>query len=104
MREQFEHYQGHSPALENAALPSGAVMRYTGRVRDIAEGVKLLHELWEWQELRVEAQEDEDTSPPLLGATDLGILQRLTIASLDLLAAESARLISWAEEHHALKG
>jgi hypothetical protein len=107
----WTHYN-EDKARDGRPLPYWAVVRFAGRVADIANGVAMVGKLVEWEALKEEerqglfdpANPDEDDGPPrVLSPNDLAFLQRLAITSAEMLSDEASSMIKWAEEHHAQK-
>jgi hypothetical protein len=84
-----------------ALLPGEHVMRFAENVESISGGVCLLLQILEQERLddlfRQDCNDPADISPPMFSAFHRGTLERLAIASLDLLVERSGNLVAWAK-------
>lgn len=92
----FQPHEWHSPDTEHAKLPGYAVMRFTGRTRDIASGCRSIIQLLDWDE------GSQEVDPPrlpqhLLSPQHRSDLSRYMAASLEMLDVEGERLLEWAD-------
>lgn len=95
----FEPFQWHREETENAMLPGGAVMRFTGAVKDLSLGAMTILEILERDELA-----EEGGDPKILNKCDASRLMRIAIASLRLLGEDADEITEWAYEHHTPEG
>lgn len=102
----FQPFQWHHPDTETASLPGGAAMRFAGLVLDVACGIQTILEVTEQERIDdgFRADADETQPPPMLDDNSRSRLERLAIASLQMLSNESESLMRWAYESHTKQG
>lgn len=92
------HFKWHSDALDNVMLPGEAVMRLTGKVRDVTSGVNTILNLLQHEDLATDGE-----IQPLMPADMRGNLARLAITSLQMLNDEAESFTDWATKYHLPK-
>jgi hypothetical protein len=79
-------------SLDHVPIQARPLNRLIGQVMDVADGVRVILEAEQRDEL---AMSDEE--PPLFSALHRSALRRLGLASLQLLSQEASRLGEWIE-------
>ena len=105
---RIKRYNYHREEAEKTNLPGGEVMRFTGKVADVSNGVKEVLELLMWDTLRrkdvewSDAPEHEDQ--PVLTSYSRGVLTEFARTSLEMLHRDCEHMQQWAYECHTPEG
>lgn len=96
----FEPFKWHHEEVEKVKLPGSRVMDFTGQVIDVTLGVKTILEMKHFDKL----QGGFDGDQRLLNEHYHGNLERLCIASLEMLYESAEGLSNWAYEYQTPEG
>lgn len=103
-----EFIWNHHAVGASVDLPAEAMMRFANHVKDVASGARLVMGIRHYEALNdannQEAESVADLEHPLFSVNQMEQLERLAMASLDLLQKESMNLMEWAYKHHTPEG
>ncbi len=96
----FEPFKWHREEVEKVNLPGFRVMHFAGKVIDVTNGVKTILEMKNFDDL----QYPPDGDQRLLSNAHQGNLDRLCIASMEMLYESAEDLSNWAYEYQTPEG
>jgi len=105
----LSHPFDYRPGIDQAKISGLVFAGFCKEVEDVSRGVKTILKIMQDDQIRKDLVEGCDDVSPLEGRRifapcELESLQKLAIRSMDGLAEESDRLLTWAYEHHTEDG
>lgn len=101
-RVMFKPFDWHSDDVRHRTILTRVSLDLSGKVRDVADGVRVVLRIAEADSLNGEYEEaegDELPSPRLLGVPETAQPMRMCIASLDMLTREAERFSDWVAKY-----
>lgn len=97
----FREFVAYPPGTDLARLPGLPVMIFADRVRQVAEGARLVGQL----RLRDSISKDIEENPTLLmSPCEMSALETMANSALSMLTEEADRLMAWAHLHYTPEG
>lgn len=105
----LSHPFDYRPGIDKAKISGLVFAGFCKEVEDVSRGVKTIFKIIQDDQIRKDLIEGCDDVSPLEGRRiftpcELESLTKLAIRSMDGLAEESDRLLTWAYEHHTEEG
>jgi hypothetical protein len=99
----FEPFKYHREELENhnVNLPAHPMIRFLGRIQDVASGVAKIIEINNRDDTENDASENPQV---LLSPNDHWQLSRLSIAALEMLGDKADELTDWSYRYYVPEG